>query len=384
MRTKDDAARRAVVTSAPVVMAPRSDGFEVVWGVSRLARGVLEWRRLDDAGLAVESGVARAGAFGMVPQGDRVLRVRMSGFAPGDLVEVRTITDAIARPGSHHESAWKRVRVLDPTAAEARIAVWNDTHQHAATLRALDAATPAVDLLVWNGDLCNDWTDDDSFTATVLDPEGLDITAGRPLTIVVGNHDVRGTWAYRLEEYVATPEGRPYSAFRVGPIACVVLHTGEDKPDDHPTFEGRVAFEPLRALQAEWLREATARPEIRDAPYRLVFCHIPLRWTDESPVDYERGGYDWYSRMSRDAWHDALVAWGAQLIVSGHTHEPALLDATPAFPYGQLVAGGPDRDPASPEAATWTEAVADASGLVVTSRDLDGGIVLQTRLSPLA
>ncbi len=372
-----DAATPGLVTSPPVVMAPRADGFEVVWSVGRLARGRLEWRG------AAGSGVARADAFGMVPQGDRVLRVRLSDLAPGSEVEVRAITEAILGAPERHESPWKRVRTLDAEAPSARIAVWNDTHQHGDTLRTLDEVTPPVDLLVWNGDLCNDWKDDDSFTATVLSPEGLDVSADRPLTIVVGNHDVRGTWAYRLEEYVATPDGRPYSAFRVGPIACILLHTGEDKPDDHPSFEGRVAFEPLRALQAEWLREAVARPEIRDAQYRLVFCHIPLRWTDESEVDYDDGGYDWFSRMSRDAWHDSLVEWGAQLVVSGHTHEPALLAPDDAFPYAQLVAGGPDRDPGSPEAATWTEAVAEASGLLVTLRDLDGAVVLQTRLSPI-
>ena len=52
------------------------------------------------------------------------------------------------------------------------------------------------------------------------------------------------------------------------------------------------------------------RPEFRDAPYRVVFCHIPLRWIDETPADYDAGGYDWFSRMSRDAWHDALVELG--------------------------------------------------------------------------
>ena len=42
-----------LVTSPPVVMAPREDGFEVVWGVSRLSRGWLEWK---DAGGAEPGG----------------------------------------------------------------------------------------------------------------------------------------------------------------------------------------------------------------------------------------------------------------------------------------------------------------------------------------
>lgn len=368
----------ALVTSPPVVMAPRSDGFELVWGVGRLSRGWLEWEH--DG----ERGVVSADAFGMVPQDDRVLRVRLSGLQPGADLVVRAVTEAIAGDTERHESAWKPVRTLDAAASSAHIAVWNDTHERADTLRALHEVTPGVDLLVWNGDLCNDWKDPGSFTTTVLSPEGLDISAGRPLSIVIGNHDVRGTWAYQLEDFVATPDGRPYSAGRVGPVAFVILNTGEDKPDAHPTFEGRVAFEQLRAEQAAWLHEALARPEMRDAPYRLVFCHIPLRWTDETVVDYDDGGYDWFSRMSRDAWHDALVEWGAQIIVSGHTHEAVLLEATDEFPYVQLIGGGPDRATTSAEAATWTEIVADGAELVLTTRDLDGGLVFDTRLHPFA
>lgn len=368
----------SLVTSPPVVMAPREDGAEVVWGVSRLSRGWLEWKSADG-----RRGVATADAFGMVPQGDRVLRVRLAGLPAGSELSIRAVTEAIEDPAEHHESEWKTVRTFAPDAPTSRFAVWNDTHQNDDTVRALDALTPEVDVLVWNGDLCNDWKEPTWFTSTILNPAGLDVSADRPLAIVMGNHDVRGRYAYQLEEFVAAPEGRPFTAFRIGPVACVVLHTGEDKPDAHPTFEGRVAFEPLRAEQAEWLREVTERPEFRDAPYRVVFCHIPLRWIDETPADYDAGGYDWFSRMSRDAWHDALVNWGAQIVVSGHTHEPAWLQPSEEFPYGQLVGGGPDADIASVEAATWIDGVATSESLVLTMRSLDGEVLHEIRLAPV-
>jgi hypothetical protein len=359
-------------------MAPRTDGFEVVWGVSRLSRGRLEWQRDDGS-----HGVFTADPFGIVPQGDHVLRVRASGFESGADLRVRAITESVAPPRERHESEWKAVRTLDAASGTAHFAVWNDTHQHDDTVQALHAATPEVDVLVWNGDLCNDWTEPSAFVSTVLNPAGIDISAARPLAIAIGNHDVRGTWAYRLSEVVATPEGRPFTAFRIGPVACIVLHTGEDKPDDHPTFEGRVAFEPLRGEQAEWLRKVTARPEMRDAPYRIVFCHIPLRWTDERPVDYDNEEWDAFSRMSRDAWHTALVEWGTQLVVSGHTHEPAWIAPTAEFPYGQLVSGGPILDPAADEAAAWIEGRATPAELVLTLRDLGGAVVHEVRLEPV-
>ncbi len=201
----------------------------------------------------------------------------------------------------------------------------------------------------------------------------------------MGNHDVRGTWAYQLEDFVATPEGRPFTAFRIGPVACVVLHTGEDKPDDHPTFEGRVAFEPLRAEQAEWLREVTARPGFRDAPYRVVFCHIPLRWTEESSVDYDAGEYDQFSRRSRDAWHDALVAWGAQIVVSGHTHEPAWLEPTAGVPVRSAGLGRtrrPIRPRMSPRCGSRARHPRPNS--CSRMRNLAGDVVHDIRLAPVA
>ncbi|MFE6736479.1 metallophosphoesterase family protein [Microbacterium sp. NPDC057650] len=367
----------ALVTTPLSIMAPRPDGFEALWAVSRLSRGRLEWRT------SRESGECRMDRFGMVPQGEEILRVRAAGLPAGAVVEVRAITEAVGGPEDRHVTEWRRVLLPDRDAPAARIAVWNDTHQDAATLQALDDQTPSVDLLVWNGDLCNDWKTRDEFAATLLAPAGRDITGSRPLAVTIGNHDVRGDWAFRLQEYVAMPDGRPYHSMRVGPVAALFLHTGEDKPDAHPTFRGRVALEQLRAEQAAWLREEVRRPGIADAPYRLVFCHIPLRWVDETPVDYDAEGYDWFAKACRDAWHESLEEWGAQAVISGHTHYRSMIPADDEFGYAQVIGGGPVADPADDEAATWIELAADAAGLGLTMRTLDGETVLQAEFPAL-
>ncbi|MDR2998258.1 MAG: metallophosphoesterase [Microbacterium sp.] len=367
----------SLVTTPLSIMAPRPDGFEAVWGVSRLSRGQLEWRT------SRESGEVRMDRFGMTPQGDEVLRVRAEGLPLGRTVEVRAITEAVGGPTDRHVTEWRRVHLPDADAGAALVVIWNDTHQQDETIQALDDLSPAADLLVWNGDLCNDWKTPDEFTPTLLSPAGRDITANRPLALTIGNHDVRGDWAFRLQSYAAMPEGRPYYSVRVGPVACIMLHTGEDKPDDHPTFRGRVAMEQLRAEQTAWLRDEIQRPGIRDAPYRAVFCHIPLRWIDETPVDYDAEGYDWFSRTSRDAWHDSLVEWGAQLIVSGHTHYRSMIPADAAFPYAQVIGGGPVADPGDEEAATWIELAADERELVLTMQTLDGATALRATFMPV-
>jgi hypothetical protein len=289
----------------------------------------------------------------------------------------RTVTEAMGAPAAREESAWREFRTLDPRAPRTQFAVWNDTHMNQPTLAKLHAATPAeTDFLLWNGDICNDWHQESALVPTLLHPAGTDFTARRPLAFVWGNHDLRGPYGYQLPNFAVSPQGRSYYAFRSGPVAVVCLNTGEDKADDHPSFQGRVACEPLRQEQAEWLRSTVLTdPELRDAPYRVVFCHIPLRWKIE---DEPGRTYDSYSRRSRDRWHEALVAWRAQVIISGHMHEAHFLEGTPAFPYAQLVGGGP-----KPEIATVIEGDADAERLQLTLKNLDGKTLARPTFKPI-
>ncbi len=355
-----------------VLMAPRADGFEAVWAVRQLARGRIEWQT--DAGA---SGEAASDAFGFVPQGQKILRVRLTGLKPGQTYRVRAVTTA-TEGGASETTEWKTFRTLDPGAARTSFVVWNDTHVNHATIQQLHEKTPAGDFLLWNGDTCNDWKTEDILVPTLLHPGERDITTNRPLFVVWGNHDVRGKHAFEMPGMVATPEGRPFYAFRSGPVAFICLHTGEDKPDAHPSFGGRVAFDRLRREQAAWLAETIRRPDLRDAPYRVVFCHIPLRWLDEGPQDYAKGGFDRHSGRSRAAWHDALVAWRTQLIISGHTHRTTWLPPSGEFPYGQLIGGGP-----TPQAATWMEGKAGADTLQIVVRDLTGAVKHDVAFKPL-
>ena len=364
----------APLTRTPLsLMAPRSDGCEAVWAVRSACLGRLEWHAEEGPGAAGTSGMD---AFGFVPQDEQVIRVRCAGLRPGTRYRIRAITRST--DGRREEtSPWKSFRTLDPDAASTSFVVWNDTHLNATTLRRLHAVTPAADFLVWNGDTCNDWTTQELLVPTLLHPAECDITEGRPLCLVWGNHDVRGRHAHAMPRVVATPQHRPYYAFRSGPVAAVFLNTGEDKPDTHPGFGGRVAFDVLRREQAAWLETVLREPAMKNAPYRVVFCHIPLRWLDESVQDYSQSGFDRHSGRSRAAWHEALARWRAQVVVSGHTHHDAWLPPVREFPYGQLVGGGP-----SPTGATWMHGQADRERLEITVRALDGTIKHAIRIHP--
>ncbi|PTX97952.1 metallophosphoesterase [Opitutus sp. ER46] len=371
--TPATAAKSGPLVRTPVsLMAPRVDGFEAVWGVNELCLGRIEYE--DAAG---RRHVAAANSFGFTPQHDSVLRVRVDRLQPGQSYRVRAITVS-GEDGRTETSAWKTFRTLDASAATTHFVAWNDTHIHNDTIQRLDDLTPAADFLLWNGDTCNNWTASDLLVPTLLHPGGRDITARRPLLFNWGNHDSRGKFGYLTASIVPTPAGRPFCAFRTGPVACIMLHSGEDKPDNHPTFKGRAAFETLLAEEAEWLRAAIRQPGIADAPYRVVCCHMPLRWIEEVPADYANKGYDHFCARGRPLWHDSLVAWKTQLVISGHTHRSEAIPATPDFPYAQLTGGGPNL-----EQATWIDVDANAARLRVVAHRVAGGIAHELTFPPL-
>ncbi len=360
---------------APAVFAPRPDGVTVIWPVAGPSLGWLEY---GEAGDTANPQLHRGDGFGTIPHGDRVLRVRLSGLKPGGKYWFRTQTQALEKPeGSAigrevRAGARYEFRLPNPSASLTRFDVWNDTHDHPETLARLAAMTQpeGVDFLLWNGDISNNVNSESMIPGLYLQPRGdVDLAKGPTIFFNRGNHDVRGAAANRLPGYVDYPEGRPYYSFRSGPLGAVVLDTGEDKPDDHPSFLGLVDFAALIRRQADWLAEEIEKPHLKDAPYRVVFCHIPLRWHDETPPDYARGGFDHVSLRGRAAWNEAITRWGAQIVISGHTHRQFHLPATTAFPYEQITGGGPKLG----QNARLIRAQADERGLNLRMIDPQNG-----------
>lgn len=361
-----------LVTTPLVLMAPRADGIQAVWAVSRLSKGKILCE--SDDGPTKEYSTNR---YGFVPQGEKVLKVRLDGLKSGRAYRIKSITTA-ADNDEQHISEWKHFQTLDAKSNSTHFVIWNDTHNYKDTIEKLHSLTPSADFLLWNGDMCNDWHSSDLLIPTLLNPGGCDISNGHPLFLTFGNHDVRGPYAFEIAKIAITPTRRPFYSFRSGPIAVICLNTGEDKPDSHPSFKGRAAFNELRLEQAEWLAKEIQGQDLKDAPYRIVFCHIPLRLSDETPPNYETGGFDRFSLCSRQLWHPSLIQWKTQMIISGHTHRSTFIPGTIEFPYHQLIGGGPGRNE-----ATWIEVKADKKQAIFTVRNLENLIKHEFRLKPL-
>ena len=173
-----------------------------------------------------------------------------------------------------------------------------------------------LDLLVLNGDIPDHSGDVAHFGLIYQLCEAL--TGGSiPVVFSRGNHDTRGLFAEKLEDYTPTDAGRSYFTFRLGRLWGMVLDCGEDKPDGHDAYGYTNCCHTFREAQTDFIRSViTRRAAEYEAPgveYRLVIAHAPFTYTHEAPFDIE---YPIYT-----AWADLIGREIRPLaLVSGHTH----------------------------------------------------------------
>lgn len=370
-----DGSLPALMLGSPAVFAPTPSSLTITITLREAAFAWIEYGETAKLGLRDASD-----PYGFVPHDTRVLKIRLLGLKPGTRYHWRAVVKPL-KGGKESRTRIFTSKTIDPAAAETRFSVWNDTHDQAPVIQKLHSLRSADDdFLLWNGDLSNNVNNAALLPGLYVSPKGVNLSEGPPILLTRGNHDVRGLWANKMTDYVDFPTERPFYAFRSGPMAAIALDTGEDKPDSHPSFKGVAAFEPLIREQAAWLEKIIRHPALRSAPYRVVFCHIPLRWTDEVPADYDNKGWDHVSLRGRAAWHDSLVRWGTQVIISGHNHKLTWLPADKKFPYAQLLGGG-----RSLSTATVIRGHASAKELRLTATMIeDGSVGHESSFSPLS
>ncbi len=362
-----------LICSPPVVQNPRENGFGVSIALNQLATCWVEY------GFAENDlqYVARASHHGLIQADDRALHVRVQHpqkWPVGKPVYYRVVAQPLSyesayrlHRGEPQETPVYQLQLPDAGAEKIRIASINDTHENKETLQLLhqQIAELQPDVLIWNGDTCNDFNPNKSTEQILLNP-AQDVTQGwasqRPLLFSNGNHDVRGQKAREVPKSLAgCPESAdlPYcQALRLGPLALITLDTGEDKPDQHPVFAGTAAYEPYRQQQANWLKNVVARPEIQSAPFKIAACHIPLRGLDGQPDGTSLDDYARFSGFGAKLWLPTLIEAGFKAILSGHTHRHRVDQPTAEVPLYQFVGGGP-----APDSATVTVIDAEGQGL---------------------
>jgi hypothetical protein len=204
-----------------------------------------------------------------------------------------------------------------------------------------------------------------------LSPAGLAVADRWPMAYVRGNHELRGPAALSLPHFTGTPDDRYYYGFRSGPLAALVMDTGDDKPDGDPYYCGTAEYEPMQDEQAEWLKSEVREPWFRDAPHKVLFCHIPL-WFEHPKLPHNKFKGHSYCR---ERWVPTLIQAGVKLVVSGHTHDCVWMPAKEGQPIAQLIGGSPD-----PNTATFIQGNATKELLTLRMTKLDGTVISDIRL----
>ena len=355
-----------LTVGAPCLQAPAETTMGVSWKVSGLAKGVVEYA--DNPEMRGAKTV-KSGGFGLVPVDVSALQVRLEGLKPSTRYWYRTVTTPFtdykniyaAKLGEPVVSAVHSFQTLG-AGAPGTFAVINDTHAQwepfQMVVSKVKALKPAA--LVWNGDATNTTQNKETAVEIFLDPpvKDRDCAADVPTFFESGNHDFRGSWISKKEEVVlprhpAERRGDQWDlkwnfAVRNGDLAMIGLDTGEDKPDGHPKWFGLANFSPYRRAQAAWLEEALSRPDIAQAKFKVVFCHIPL-FAAPSHRDYAHDGvkidpndFAYWSRECHDLWSPILVRHGVKLVIAAHKHRFRYDAPTSDRPWAQIVGGGPE------------------------------------------
>ena len=353
----------------PNLQAPGETSIGIVWKVPTLSKGAVEYA--DNPELH-NSKIALPGSLGLVPIDSDVLSVRIKGLKSATKYYYRTITE----PFVEYQNIYKAklgAPVFSPIYSfttlgkelSGHFCVMNDTHAHWKSFRKIVGKMKELhpEVVVWNGDATNSTQEKRVAVEIFLDPPiaERDYSATLPVLFVPGNHDFRGSWACKLDEVVLPrhPDERSGDewdlkwnfAVRCGDAALIGMDTGEDKPDEHPKWFGLANFSAYRRAQAAWLEKALSRPEIADAKFKVLFCHIPLLPNNEAaslpPWDgttVDPVGFAYWSRECRDLWAPLIEKAGIQLVVTAHMHEFGFFPATPKRPWAMVTGGGPEID----------------------------------------
>ncbi|MCJ7687759.1 MAG: metallophosphoesterase, partial [Clostridiaceae bacterium] len=190
------------------------------------------------------------------------------------------------------------------------------------------------DFVVLNGYTVNTLDSTTDIVSKFSKPLSIATNGEKPFYFVRGNHEPRGGVARDLPNYLALPNNHYYYTFSFGPIFAVVLDSGEDKLDTDNEYSGLADFENYRKLQTKWLHDIYESDEYKNAKYKISFVHIPLN------IDSNTGVTSLEPYQVN--WRDLLNKMKIDVVFSGHTHVPTVIEPDNSeFTFPTIIGGGP-------------------------------------------
>jgi predicted phosphodiesterase len=309
---------------------------------------------------------------GLIDADDPVHKVRLTELQPGTRYgykavsrEIKTFQAYKIEYGETLESETHHFITPEENQEEVSCVIFNDIHENVPLYNSLHklAAKEAYDFAIFNGDIMNHIDDESQLVDRALDPIAKSLGGTTPYVYTRGNHDIRGRYARRLNDYIASPGDANYYSFTYGPVHFLVMDLGEDKPDDNKEYGGLVNFGPYREAQREWLEKEIKTKACKKAAFRVLIAHIPLY------------GKRYTETTCKNLWGDLLNEGNVDVQLAGHTHRYELIPRNAETLDFPIMIGG------APKAglATLMRITADRKRLTLTMTR-DDGEVLETQV----
>ena len=359
-----------LIASAPVLQNAAETSMGVSFAVSEDASGWVDVSRSPDMSGAVR---VFSGGTGLMDVNDKVALIRIRGLKPATRYWYRIGADRIDYQGGYKmknlgpevDGKVHSFMTLGAAAKGGSFCVINDTHDRKPVLdqvlTKIEELKPSV--VIWNGDASNTSETIDTAMGIFIHTheDHPEYAADTPFMFINGNHDFRGRFNRRLGNLMMFRDPRErdsrYAELgrnfvqRLGDIALIGLDTGEDKLDDDPRFAGIFRMEEYRKLQARWLAEVIDTPAVKEAKFKVAFCHIPLYEPDPvaNPGDisvyspeaknYKPDFASW-QRTCANLWGPSFVKAGVQLVICAHQHRFRFDPPGRRRPWAHIVGGG--------------------------------------------
>lgn len=195
--------------------------------------------------------------------------------------------------------------------------VVNDIHARHENLNKMlqDVNKNNTDLVFFNGDMISTLNKEEEIFSGFMDTAIKLFASEVPVFYTRGNHETRGKASAKLYDYFPSGNGQFYYAFRHGPVAFLVLDSGEDKPDSDIEYSDLAQYDDYRTEEQAWIEKVVHSPEFTSAPFRIVIMHIP-------PAGSTWHGTLDVTRKFVPVLNDADI----DVMLCGHTHNYQFID----------------------------------------------------------
>lgn len=170
-----------------------------------------------------------------------------------------------------------------------------------------------LDLLILNGDI-SECESENGFLYIYRIASNI-VCGEKPVIYVRGNHDTRGPLAPNFINYIPHTKNTTYYTFKLGKLWGMALDCGEDKPDDHPAYNGVVDFHKFRLEETAFIEKVLREKQFenKDVDYKIIICHVPFTEKHNPPFNIEEDLYE--------KWVEYINQINPLFLLCGHVHK---------------------------------------------------------------